>query len=451
VIASLRNALRDPGLTGLYLFAATLHANRSLAILGCLLMLYPMLKPGSPARRVLPRLALYYWLVLLAIYVLLRAVAAIVGEPEAAREHGSDALRFVYFLGVLPVAWHLDGNQQRLLRVLAVALAGFVLARVWHLPDALAVAPEDWLRLRPGLGLEPIGLGYYAGTALIGVLLFLPRVMQQSGGGTATLAIAAVGALLLAFLAQCVIWSQSRGAWLSLLPALVAALAWLLWTGGSARRAQGRGVALLCLVAVGIALLDNRAALSERLLDEQHTLRALARGDIGSIRSADAAGHNFSIGTRINMLRLGLATARTQPLFGAGPAAPRLVLARQDDAALQQWNDFHNAPVDLLVRFGAVGLLLLGGGVATTVVYGLGGDTRRAYASDLRLFLWLALLLLVMSSLSNFRLLNFDWRYCLFLFAGAMASPRLATLRKQAAQAAGHPAPAGQSAPADAG
>ena len=154
--------LRDPGTTGLYLFAATLHGSRSLAVLGCLLMLYPLLRPGSEARRVLPRLALYHWLLLLAIYALLRAIAAMFASPGEAMVHGDDALRFVWWVGVLPVAWHLGGDPRRVLRVLAVALAGFVLARLWQIPGALWPLPAEPAQLRTGLGLEPIALGYYA-------------------------------------------------------------------------------------------------------------------------------------------------------------------------------------------------------------------------------------------------------------------------------------------------
>jgi hypothetical protein len=44
------------------------------------------------------------------------------------------------------------------------------------------------------------------------------------------------------------------------------------------------------------------------------------------------------------------------------------------------------------------------------------------------LFLGLAFGVLLFSLLTNYRLLNFDWRYSLFLIAGALASPALAKL-----------------------
>lgn len=416
---------REPGVMGLYLFALTLHANRALAVLGCLMMLFGLYRLTPDSRAALARLPLYRWLLLFAIYVLLRALAAMLADPGAARTQGSDAVRFVYFVGVLPVAWFLEGSERRLLRVLALALAGFLIARLWHLPAALALPAEAWAIERPGLGLAPIGLGYYAGFAFIGMLLLSPGILA-SIRGTALRATAA-GSMVAAalFLLQCVIWSQSRGAWLSLLPCLLLALGWFFY-----RNRTGRWIALLVLTTlIGVGMY-NRDTIGERFGAEQATLQLLMQGKFDEIRSGDERGGNYSIGTRINMFRAGLDALAEHPLIGAGPAAPRLLLKAHPDPILRQWNDFHNAPVDLAVRFGAIGLLLLAGGVLATAACGLGSDFRRAYGGDLQLLLWIGFALLILSSLSNFRLLNFDWRYWLFLVTGAMASPRLAALRR---------------------
>jgi len=410
----------EPGIAGLYLFAATMHANRALAVLACLLLFQGLWRERSRVWRALAGFPPGPWLAGLAALAVLRSLLAAMEAPEAAVEHLKAGARFVYFLGMLPVAWFLAGDQRRLLRVFAVALGGFLLARLAHLALSLQFPFQAWLRERPGLGLEPIALGYYAGCALLGVLILLPGCHEAAAPRRKPWLL--LGALpVLMSLSLFTIWSQSRGAWLSLLPCLAVALGWLLAKGGG----QARSVVLVLLITGLAAAYHGREVILERLSAEPETLSLLLRGDLGAVRSAGPGGRELSIGTRITMLRAGLEAAAERPWIGHGPAAPELMLAAHPDRILRRWNDFHSAPVDLLVRFGVCGLVVCGGLLISIVAGGLHPVFRAAYERDVRLVLWLGIALLVLSSVTNFRLLNFDWRYWLFLFAGAMVSPAL--------------------------
>jgi O-antigen ligase len=228
----------------------------------------------------------------------------------------------------------------------------------------------------------------------------------------------------------CVTLTQSRAAWLALWPGLllllVLAIARIARSGAPLLQ-KSLHVPLLVVAVLGAFWLGG-TTLQERFDEERANIERLLNLDLDSVRSGNEAGADFSIGTRLNMLKSGWQTWLEKPVFGSGPAAAKRTLAVHPDPILRRWNDYHNAVINILVCYGAVGLTLALGGVLETARLAWVAVRERAYGADTLLFLVLALAILVFSLLSNFRLLNFDWRYTLFLVAGALASPRLAQL-----------------------
>ncbi|MEQ8515769.1 MAG: O-antigen ligase family protein, partial [Chromatocurvus sp.] len=149
---------------------------------------------------------------------------------------------------------------------------------------------------------------------------------------------------------------------------------------------------------------------------------SLLNGNLEAISSGDERGWKHSIGTRITMLEAGYRHWLEAPVFGKGPAAAKLTLLASDDRILPQYNDYHNVALDILVRYGVVGLLILIFCVKYTLSSGWQAWRSGALPADTALFLAGAMCLLLASSLSNFRLLNFDFRYWLFLLAAPMTT-----------------------------
>ena len=410
---------QDPGTVGLYLFALAAFNLRSVASLGCFLILYAMWRERE---QVWPRLRaepLFWCTFALSVYALLHAVVAIAANPEHAQLHGKDAARIVYLGGFIAIAWALRDGQARTLRFLALVAAGFVAGRLWHF-DWYSDQLQPWWQTRTGLGLEPIALGYYAGTLLLGLVIFAPRLMQGATGASSRVGLGLLLTCVAAASLQWVILSQSRAAWLALLPLLGLAAVFALrtsWLRG--------GLATTALFALPLALLLVLAALNaplllERLSEEEQTIAYLLDGNLGAISSADERGWEHSIGTRITMLESGYRHWLEAPLFGKGPGATKLALQASDDRVLQSYNDYHNIVLDMLVRYGVVGMLLLLFCVKYTLSAGWQAWRSRALAPDMALFLACTMCFLLASSLSNFRLLNFDFRFWLFMVSGPM-------------------------------
>jgi O-antigen ligase len=410
------------GTAGLYLFAFSAWSLRPLAVVGCLLMLWALWADRAACWPQLRRDPLTWVLLAIAGYAIVYAPVAALGEPGAWQQQVKHAARVAYYAGLVPVAWYLRGDEGRVLRTWAIAAAGFLLARLAFLGE-LSDLDGPWWEARLGLGLEPISFAYYAGTLLLGALVFAPRLARFAPYRHRR---AVIGALLLlaALLLEGVILSQTRAAWVALAPLLLLVFAaglWAAWRGGERRAAIA---ALLAIALLGAVIAGNLPAVQERLAAERQTWSALLAGDLDTVRTGSGRARQNSVGIRIVMLREGLARWREAPLFGHGPAAAKLTLRDSEVFLLSRFNDYHNVQVDILVRYGAVGLGLFTAAVLLTLRGFYRGWRAGALGGDTALFLGCVMALLLASTLTNVRLLNWDFRYWVFLAAGPMASFR---------------------------
>jgi O-antigen ligase len=410
------------GTAGLYLFAFSAWSLRPLAVVGCLLMLWALWADRAVCWPQLRRDPLTWVLLAIAGYAVVYAPVAALGEPEAWQQQVKHAARVAYYAGLVPVAWYLRGDEGRILRTWFIASVGFLLARLFFLGE-LGNLDGPWWEARLGLGLEPISFAYYAGTVLLAVLVFAPRLTRlaprryrlAAGGGLLLLAV---------LLLQGVVLSQTRAAWLALAPLL------LLLAAVGLRRAWRRGdrrtgiAVLLAAAILGTVIATNLPAVSERLVSERQTWHALFAGDLDTVRTGSGRARQHSVGIRVVMLREGLARWREAPVFGHGPAAAKLTLRDSDVFLLSRFNDYHNVQVDILVRYGAVGLGLFAAAVLLTLTGFYRGWRAGLLRGDTALFLGCVMALLLASTLTNVRLLNWDFRYWVFLVAGPMASYR---------------------------
>jgi len=78
--------------------------------------------------------------------------------------------------------------------------------------------------------------------------------------------------------------------------------------------------------------------------------------------------------------------------------------------------------VELLLRFGIVGLVLVAAVGVTAVTPALRALRTRRLPADVFLLVMAALSLHGLLALVNFRMLNYDWRFFWFLYGGIAAS-----------------------------
>jgi O-antigen ligase len=212
--------------------------------------------------------------------------------------------------------------------------------------------------------------------------------------------------------------SRTRGAWLAfaiMVPFI------LLWRYREALRRirdwQWRAWSVVALTAV---LLGGMLAISlgqvvTRVQEERDSIEMLARGEFEQ-------APRTSVSWRFDINRFGLEKWRERPLFGWGPESVQRLVAESnrpqlympqgkgDRIELKPLAHLHNTYLEILFRFGIVGALL----VATLLILLWRASWRASrhgiVPREQALFGVGALGLLIVWSLFNFNVPQFEWR-----------------------------------------
>lgn len=413
---SLRPA-RRAGVISLYIFALAAYCSTALANAALVLMTLAFL---ADIARAWPRwrrepLLLCFGLFVLALAV--SSIAAALRSPGEIMYYAGTAGSLLALWFFVPVAWWLEGDARRLLRILGLALVGFVVGRLVHVDWA---RPLAFLHARDGLGLPAIAFGEYCAAALLGLILMAPRLWRTIRSSGARVAAAALW-LVLAFAAlEGLVGSQSRGAWLAFVVALPVGLLIRFWRriialSPAARIGWFATAAAAVVLVAAVAYWANPRVIQHRLSQEHGAVDAALIGDFADV------GHG-SIGTRIHIWVFGLEHWWEKPVFGWGPGANHRLLKTQGGSYLSHFQDAHNAYVGILIDLGVLGFVVLAGTMTRIFRLGVIGGRRGIWPADLHGLVAAGLVLHLMAAITNYRLTNVDWQFYWILFVAPAVS-----------------------------
>ena len=426
------------GIGGLYIFSLFAFLGTAGANLGLFLMLIALLWDRKRVWPVLRREPLFWLFLTFSAYVYIRAYFAVAEFPESAHWQWDDARGWAYLWLFLLVAWWLGGEQRQITRCLGLALAGLTTKMVLEL-DLATAQRIIFEGARYEFGFVAIAAGLFTGIALIGLGLFAPVLLRSARSAAWRAARALLLVVLVLFMLQAHIATQSRGAWLAMLVGLVAVAGLLLarhrvWLA-SLWSAKGAMVLLS-----GVLLLGWVGGMNSHIIDKRfEQSRGIFSQVIANGLDVEEIPYT-SFGKRIHMAHFGFQRFLDRPVFGWGPGSRimRLLGPEHAETPLEveeirrlNYPHLHNGYLSVLVRLGMVGSVLLGS-AAFLVVRALWQGYRNGGLTPIHfVFLVGALIETAIWNLSDSRIVHVDFAFLTILLAGAMYSWRLEKLKRE--------------------
>lgn len=407
------------GIIGLYLFALSSMASVSAANIGLGLMLLSFIV-SSKAWRSMSHEPIFWLCLTLIVYISLRAIWAAQEFPSISNLPMNRAKSWILLFLFFIVGWWLAGDSRHTAIVLVLALAGFTLG-ILSSPDAsllLSLIPKN---VRSGMHYDKaILFGFHCAVMILGLLVFAPRWLRRNRQRAPWVPVfLAIATLVMAlFFLQGMIISQSRGVWLAAL-VVIPVTAFLFHRKSAWQHANGKRRWLLWLLIPAVVTLvaaTNWNLIWKRLSPEGQTLTIVLQQGLDK---APLSSSSY----RLSMWRFGIEKWSERPIFGWGPGSTQLLVEQEPEKVYphpsgEPWDHLHSVYVELLLQLGLTGAAL----VAAIIVL-LTKGVVDAYRSnrlprDLFYFFTACLALTAIYSLTDFRHLQWNWRFFWLLFAG---------------------------------
>ena len=363
------------------------------------------------------------WLILAAITYLIVQFLVYRETLPAGLNPDVRILQDWFFLWLFPLlAWALKGQSERaVLMIFVLAAIGLLVRIVWYM---------EWENLnqfylqRQGYGLNPVPMGLYSGIVILGLLVFGRRLMAYSKGkGVMGFVFVLLWGGALALTAAVLLTSQSRGAWLALLLALLmmAIVVYLMYRGQGLRvRHYGIGLAAMIVCVLPVIFLLHETV-QERVQAEADVYPAIISLDLENVPYT-------SVGRRVHMWVHGLKEWSEKPVFGYGPGSAGKLLARVEQLAIHP--HYHSIYIQVLVELGVVGSMFF----LSALLYLLNGFIsayrRGEVMPDIFVFIAGGWCMILVSGLFSTRLFQSDGRFMMLMLTGVTLAYVLGWVRK---------------------
>lgn len=296
------------------------------------------------------------------VYVAVRLALALIERPDMAGAQMEGARRLLRsgFVPVLVFSYALariSNPSKHVIGLLAALAIGLLVSALISFDWSLIA---DTIPARARLGL---GMISYAGLALATIGLSAMTVaaccLTWRPFNRTTLRWGAIFLVLSAFAMMGVVLNNTRSVWIGVGVGLLGAIGYLVVCGLKNSRTS-------ILLSVGAVLLLSSGSVyvmsdsiqqrwSAAVSETRDGVSALIEGDIEEIP-------NGSVGARIHWAVFGARALADRPVIGYGPAESRYLRLERDDVPSNVENrttHFHNGLLDLALRLGGVGVVLL--------------------------------------------------------------------------------------------
>ncbi|HHS83727.1 MAG TPA: O-antigen ligase domain-containing protein [Gammaproteobacteria bacterium] len=414
-------SLEIVGLSGLYLFSFTAVLGIAGANIGLLLMLIAMLPQLPEVWRRYRSSRVVLCILLGVVYIIASAAAAAYFLPETLSHQWDQVLRWGDLSLILLVAWWLKDDPKRFYISFVLFAAGAFVRIFTFMPwdsiwDVLDGSYRPW-----GFGLWHISFSSYLVVILLGLFLFARRWILSVTSRWGRLLVFLLLLFSLLICIEAILISKSRGTWLAAL--LVLPVVLLLYSRTLLRSKSGLSMVRIAaaagvvVVLLGFVFSSQLSGVLERATQEQETYRSLLEDDVSKVPTS-------SVGIRIHLWHYGVQKWLERPLFGWGTGTEAYLMEKKWESGIYGDNSytpphFHNIYLELLVRFGLFGLL-----VVASVIWLIYRQVWIRYRAgelpaDWFYFLTGTLFFSMVWGCFDMRIVKWDYRDFVLLFFGA--------------------------------
>jgi O-antigen ligase len=310
-------------------------------------------------------------------------------------------------------------NHQRVKpeNLFGLALIGLLLGMLLHTAPGKILRFDigsDHTNWQPRFQFSTAGMaGLSGGLCLAGLVMYRDRFFDRATGQGWSKAVLWLFAFYLT--GYMLIASQSRINWLALFIILPAGLVLqrLHTRPENIRKSSGKTNLLVIgvIFALALGVWKNSAIFQERMTRDIEVL--------SEQKSKDFEGSSF--GLRIKMMELGLLAAQKKPWFGWGNRGTSSITEEignkkyrspEPDGTLIWFPHLHSSYLEILVRYGFIGLLIFGTAIASSlfrIAKSIVGAQNREIRESLT-FSGLGLVMFAISNLASFRIMQEEWR-----------------------------------------
>jgi O-antigen ligase len=358
------------------------------------------------------------------LLLLVRTLLAVAEFPEHRSAILEGALRSVQigFFAVYVAAFWMHRCEGRWDWLVVTLLAGFALRVLRKLDwsDLAGTFQSFWIgEVRAAIGSTPNRFGLWNAVILLACLVLHRQIWGTSENKAVRYARTGFWGFIAAASLMGLFFSQSRSAWIAAAVTILPAVMWKLGRGVRARMRTKAAVAalfgLVALMGVFWDVLENRVH-----LDADDYLDILYGN--GHLEGQTQNVAMDSIAERLLIYRLFGEKWSQRPWFGYGPGTSAILIhtASEEFARISVWNHFHNLAFDILIQLGIAGLLFYAAFAYLVFKQLWHGRRSGQLGPDYFVFLFGALMLVLIGSLPGQALGDYKGVY-LVGFVGGMA------------------------------
>ncbi|MBT2787670.1 MULTISPECIES: O-antigen ligase family protein [unclassified Halomonas] len=300
-----------------------------------------------------PVFHMLWWALLLAVchwFYLTLTLSHLAGDyPKL--DHIARLFVFIIF------AWWLAGSTRNTLIFWSIASAAVILSP-WIAGDGLADFQRGFHGERIGFDIRNVQhSAMFFGTVLLGLLIFIPRLLRAPLQHYGKLILWVVAFLII--LAGVII-SQTRATWLGVAAAMLTVF--LLLFIEHRKRFSNKQLLLIFFLSTCLAILiiSNSSLVIERATAELDTIQALLRGDWSSVPLSTSEVRS-SVGERLYSWRAAIDMIAQRPLLGWGDQGVDYLFnnIQYNHAHYQALNfgHLHNLYLEITLQYGLLGLV----------------------------------------------------------------------------------------------